>query len=89
MPNQEMHWKTVTRSQFQWEMEALDFVLDRFPAQDHCRGWANFEFIAGDGSINDAGHFVAFYAHLHFPRRLNLATPWPEFGGGPTISGNL
>ena len=59
MPEQEKFWKTVTRSQFAWEQEALDFVYERFPAQDTYRAWANFEFIADDGSINEVDLLVA------------------------------
>jgi serine/threonine protein kinase len=53
MPEPEKYWKTVTRSQFPWEQEALDYIYERFPAQDTYRAWANFEFIADDGSINE------------------------------------
>lgn len=58
MPEPEKHWKTVTRSQFPWEQEALDFVYERFPAQDNYRAWANFEFIGDDGSINEVDLLV-------------------------------
>lgn len=59
MSSQEKHWKTVTRSQFPWEQEALDFIYERFPAQDNYRAWANFEFIADDGSINEVDLLIA------------------------------
>lgn len=59
MAEQEKFWKTVTRSQFQWEQEALDFIFERFPAQDNYRAWTNFEFIADDGSINEVDLLVA------------------------------
>ncbi|MEX2381923.1 MAG: BREX system serine/threonine kinase PglW [Opitutales bacterium] len=49
----------MTRSQFPWEQEALDFIYDEFPAQDNYRAWANFEFIADDGSINEVDLLVA------------------------------
>lgn len=35
------------------------FVFERFPAQDNYRAWANFEFIADDGSINEVDLLVA------------------------------
>ena len=50
---------TLSRSRFPWEQEALDFVFERFPAQDNYRTWANFEFIADDGSINEVDLLVA------------------------------
>jgi serine/threonine protein kinase len=59
MASPEKHWKTMARSQFPWEQEALDFVHERFPAQDNYRAWANFEFIADDGSINEVDVLVA------------------------------
>lgn len=59
MPHPEKNWKTVTRSQFPWEQEALDFIYEQFPAQDNYRAWANFEFIADDGSINEVDVLIA------------------------------
>ena len=59
MPDPEKNWKTVTRSQFPWEQEAVDFIYEQFPAQDNYRAWANFEFIADDGSINEVDVLVA------------------------------
>jgi serine/threonine protein kinase len=59
MEEPEKHWMTLSRSRFPWEQEALDFVFERFPAQDNYRAWANFEFIADDGSINEVDLLVA------------------------------
>jgi len=59
MPAPEKNWKTITRSQFAWEQEALDFIHGQFPAQDNYRAWANFEFVADDGSINEVDLLVA------------------------------
>ena len=47
------NWTTVTESKYPWERDALDFVRTRFPAHEPYRAWANFEFIADDGSINE------------------------------------
>lgn len=52
------NWIAVAESSFDWEREALAFVRDRFPAQEPYRAWANFEFIAGDGSINEVDLLV-------------------------------
>ena len=46
-------WKAITPSGFVWEREALDFVREGLPDRDPYRAWANFEFIADDGSINE------------------------------------
>jgi hypothetical protein len=43
----------VTPSDFAWEREGLAFVKERLPDHDPYRAWANFEFIATDGSINE------------------------------------
>jgi serine/threonine protein kinase len=47
------NWITVTESHYPWERDALDFVRDRWPDHEPYRAWANFEFIALDGSINE------------------------------------
>ncbi len=47
------NWTTVAESKFPWERDALDFLRGRFPSHDPYRAWANFEFIADDGSINE------------------------------------
>src|SRR5437868_3779956 len=53
MSEQKKNWITVTESPHPWERDALDFVRDRWPDHDPYRAWANFEFIALDGSINE------------------------------------
>jgi len=55
----EKHWKTFVKSRFPWEQEALDFIHAGFPAQDTYTAWANFEFVAEDGSINEVDLLVA------------------------------
>lgn len=51
-------WKQITPSDFAWEREALDFLKDELPDHEPYRAWANFEFIAQDGSINEVDLFV-------------------------------
>lgn len=46
-------WKQITPSDFAWEAEALEYVKARLPDHEPYRAWANFEFIASDGSINE------------------------------------
>jgi serine/threonine protein kinase len=53
MSDAKKNWITVTESKYPWERDALDFLRDRFPDHDPYRAWANFEFIALDGSINE------------------------------------
>lgn len=52
------NWITVAESNFPWEREALEFVRRQFPSHEPYRAWSNFEFIAGDGSINEVDLLV-------------------------------
>jgi hypothetical protein len=54
----EKHWKSVGESRFPWEREALDFILEGFPAQDNYLARALFELVADDGSINEVDTLV-------------------------------
>lgn len=51
-------WKEIARSEFAWEQEALAFVRERLPDHEPYRAWANFEFIADDGSVNEVDLLV-------------------------------
>lgn len=51
-------WKQITPSEYSWEREALQYVRERLPDHDPYRAWANFEFIAQDGSINEVDLLV-------------------------------
>jgi serine/threonine protein kinase len=53
MSNLNKNWIAVAESKYPWERDALDFVRERFPDHEPYRAWANFEFIALDGSINE------------------------------------
>ncbi|PAY16332.1 serine/threonine protein kinase [Rhodopirellula sp. SM50] len=52
------NWTTITESTFPWEREALEFIRQQFPSNEPYRAWANFEFIADDGSINEVDLLV-------------------------------
>ncbi|HSX81904.1 MAG TPA: protein kinase, partial [Candidatus Saccharimonadia bacterium] len=52
------HWIAVTESAFPWEMAALRYLRERLPEQEPFRAWANFEFVADDGSINEVDLLV-------------------------------
>jgi serine/threonine protein kinase len=47
------NWTAYNESKYPWERDALEFVRTRFPSQEPYRAWANFEFIADDGSVNE------------------------------------
>ena len=51
-------WTEITSSEFAWEHEALEFLKARLPDGEPFRAWSNFEFIAGDGSINEVDLLV-------------------------------
>ncbi|WP_089934848.1 BREX system serine/threonine kinase PglW, partial [Candidatus Entotheonella palauensis] len=51
-------WTAVTESGFQWEQEALNYIREQLPDQEPFRAWANFEFMAEDGSINEVDLLV-------------------------------
>ena len=52
------HWVTVAESAFPWEMAALRYLRERLPEPEPFRAWANFEFVADDGSINEVDLLV-------------------------------
>jgi hypothetical protein len=47
-------WTAVTESAYAWEAEAIAFLRERLPDSDFYQGWSNFEFVAGDGSVNES-----------------------------------
>ncbi len=51
-------WKQITPSDFSWEREALEYLRTELPDHEPYRAWANFEFIAQDGSINEVDLLV-------------------------------
>lgn len=58
MPLSPPRWTVITESPYPWEREALEFVRQRLPDHEPYRAWANFEFIADDGSINEVDLLV-------------------------------
>ena len=56
--NSGSNWKVFSESKFPWERDALEFIRQRFPSYEPYRAWANFEFIAEDGSINECDLLV-------------------------------
>ncbi|MGB0068368.1 MAG: NERD domain-containing protein, partial [Isosphaeraceae bacterium] len=52
------NWTTVAESKYPWERDALGFVRQKFPEHEPYRAWANFEFIADDGSTNEVDLLV-------------------------------
>jgi len=68
----------ITPTQFPWEREALDYVRDGLPDHDPYRGFALFEFIASDGSINEVDLLAIG------PTGINLVEikSWPGVVGG-------
>ena len=54
----EKFWKQITPSGFAWEYDALEFMKENLPDHEPYRAWANFEFIAQNGSINEVDLLV-------------------------------
>ena len=52
------NWTAIAESQYPWERDALEFVRAHLPTHEPYRAWANFEFIADDGSINEVDLLV-------------------------------
>ena len=52
------NWTSFAESPFPWERDALEFVRERFPANEPWRAWSLFEFIALDGSVNEVDLLV-------------------------------
>ncbi|MFK4511795.1 BREX system serine/threonine kinase PglW [Bradyrhizobium daqingense] len=51
-------WTAVSRSAFEWEREALDFLRDHLPDHEPWRAWSNFEFIDDEGRVNEVDALV-------------------------------
>lgn len=51
-------WKQITPSDYAWERDALAWLREHLPDHEPYRAWANFEFIALDGSINEVDLLV-------------------------------
>lgn len=72
-------WIEITPSEYAWELEALEYLKARLPDGEPFRAWSNFEFIAGDGSINEVDLLVV---SLHKVYLVEIKS-W-----GGTISGD-
>ncbi|MGH7916699.1 MAG: protein kinase domain-containing protein, partial [Candidatus Binataceae bacterium] len=44
-------WQAITKSSFEWERNALNFIRERLPDEDPYAAWSNFDFLADDGRI--------------------------------------
>ena len=51
-------WRQITPSDFAWEREALAYLQAGLPDCEPYRVWANFEFIADDGSVYEVDALV-------------------------------
>ena len=57
-------WAEVNPSRFPWERAGLDYVRTGLPDVAPIRAWANVEFVADDGSINEVDLIVLTGAGL-------------------------
>ena len=51
-------WYQIAPSEYPWEQEPLAFLRQGLPDHEPHRAWANFEFIAEDGSIHEVDLLV-------------------------------
>ncbi len=51
-------WQQITPSEFPWEREALAFIHEEIPDHEPYRAWANLDFVAEDGSIQEVDLLV-------------------------------
>lgn len=58
MPLSEQRWSRVSGSEFPWERSALEYLRVNLPDLDTYRAWANFSFIADDGTVNEVDALV-------------------------------
>lgn len=72
-------WVQVNQSRFPWEREGLAYIRDALPPAPPYRGWANVEFVADDGSINEVDCLVVTRTGIY----LVELKAWPG-----RISGN-
>ena len=70
-------WIEITPSEYAWELEALEYLKARLPDGEPFRAWSNFEFIAGDGSINEVDLLVVSL-HKDEPQRPHVRLPMAE-----------
>lgn len=71
-------WIAVNESEFGWEREALDYIKAGLPFdREPFRAWANFEFVAEDGSINelDPSPVILWAGHDH-PQQAQATAPY-------------
>ncbi|WP_163139445.1 MULTISPECIES: BREX system serine/threonine kinase PglW [Arhodomonas] len=55
----------MTESEFPWERSALEYLRDRLPDYEPFRAWANLEFIADDGSVNEVDVLVVSRSRIY------------------------
>ena len=55
----EKHLESISASRFHGSRKRWILFIARFPPQDNYLAWANFEFVADDGTINEVDLRVA------------------------------
>ncbi|MCP9485019.1 MAG: BREX system serine/threonine kinase PglW [Gaiellaceae bacterium MAG52_C11] len=71
-------WTEITPTQYPWEREAIDYVREKLPDHDPYRGFALFEFIASNGSINEVDLLAVVPSGIY----LIEIKSWPGVVGG-------
>ncbi len=74
------HWTEIGDTPHSWERDALDYLRDHLPHYDPFRGFALFEFVADDGSINEVDALVIGRGRIY----LVEIKSWPGSVSGDT-----
>src|SRR6266849_2794530 len=78
-------WQIVTKSAFEWERNALNFIRERLPDEDPYCAWSNFDFLADDGRIYEVDLLVLVLGVSSWSRSRARPARWratPTLGPG-------
>lgn len=57
-------WQTIAESEFPWEREAIEWLMEKLPDGEPWHAWSNFEFIDDEGKVNEVDVLVLAPAGL-------------------------
>jgi serine/threonine protein kinase len=57
-------WQTIADSEYPWEREAIEWLMERLPDGEPWHAWSNFEFIDDEGKVNEVDVLVLAPAGL-------------------------
>jgi serine/threonine protein kinase len=57
-------WQTIAESEYPWEREAIEWLMEKLPDGEPWHAWSNFEFIDDEGKVNEVDVLVLAPAGL-------------------------